>query len=277
MKKEKCSPKLDPRDFSCYSNQQLQEMKLLWNKHHPERPILTNTPQDIHLRLGHRLSRNCNTESCWQEQDFMKKNVDNIMKNHTFAPKAPPSWKKNKWEWLSSIEIDEIMKQYEHTYPCFKFIGPSPIDFDKKLSYNECVWDELCKFDIKQFIKDKKKKIGMAFNLDPHDKEGSHWVGMFVNIPKAKIYYFDSNGIKMPRKINKLVKRIIKQGNSLGIEFQVEQNYPVSHQRRDSECGIYVLYFLVEMIKDKPFRHFKNKKLRIKDKFMNRLRRRWFN
>ena len=252
-------------------------MRLLWNKHNPGSPILTNTPKDIHTRLDNRLSDKCNKESCWFKQDFMKKNTDNVMKKYTFAPDAPSSWKKNKWEWLSSIEIEDIMKQYEHTYPCFSFLGPSPIDFDKKLSYNECVWDELCKFDLKHFIDKKKKKIGIAFNLDPHHKDGSHWVGMFVNIPKGMIYYFDSNGEKLPRKINKLVKRIIEQGKSLGIDFKLEQNNPVSHQRRDSECGIYVLYFLVEMIKDKPFQHFKNKKLRIKDKFMNSLRRKWFN
>jgi len=252
-------------------------MKLLWNKHNPDRPILTNTPQDIHSRLDMQLSDKCDTESCWYKQSFMKKHADKVMKKNTFAPEAPKSWKKNKWEWLSSIEIEDIMKQYEHTYPCFTFVGPSPIDFDEKLSYNECVWDELCKFEVKKFIDKKKKKIGMAFNLDPHDKDGSHWVGMFVNIPKAKIYYFDSNGIKMPRKIKKLVDRIIEQGKGLGINFELEQNAPVSHQRRDSECGIYVIYFLVEMIKDKPFKHFKNKKVPIKDKFMNSLRRKWFN
>ena len=44
------------------------------------------------------------------------------------------------------------MKQYENTYKCFEFIGPSPIDYDQHLSYGECVWEELCKFSLKENI-----------------------------------------------------------------------------------------------------------------------------
>ena len=96
LRKEKCSPTLDSREFSCYSNEQLHEMKLLWNKQNPDRPILTNTPQDIHARLDKYLSDKCDKESCWYKQDFMKKYADKVMKKNTFAPDAPDSWSKNK-------------------------------------------------------------------------------------------------------------------------------------------------------------------------------------
>ena len=50
------------------------------------------------------------------------------------------------------------MKQYEKVYPCFEFMGPSPIDFDKRKMYGECVWEELCHFNLEDQIKKKKKR-----------------------------------------------------------------------------------------------------------------------
>ena len=76
------------------------------------------------------------------------------------------------------------MKQYEDAYDCFEFIGPTPIDFDDHMHDGRCVWEELCEFELEKEIREKKKKIGIIFNLDPHYKGGSHWVAMFINIKK---------------------------------------------------------------------------------------------
>ena len=62
------------------------------------------------------------------------------------------------------------MKQYEKTYKCFEFIGPSPIDYDKHIAYGECVWEELCEFSLAKTISEGTTKIGIIFNLDPHNK-----------------------------------------------------------------------------------------------------------
>ena len=76
----------------------------------------------------------------------------------SFAPESPPEWKKNPNEWLSSIDIIDVMKQYEKAYKCFDFIGPSPIDFDTRKLYGECVWNELCNFNIADQLKNGKTK-----------------------------------------------------------------------------------------------------------------------
>ena len=31
----------------------------------------------------------------------------------------------------------------------------------------------------------------MIFNLDPHNKPGSHWVSFFANFKTGKVYYFE--------------------------------------------------------------------------------------
>ena len=88
-----------------------------------------------------------------------------------FAPDQPKEWKKNPDEWLSNYDIMDVLKQYEETFPCFHVIGPTPIDFDSRPKDldNKCVWEELCNFRLEKYIKEKKRKIGIVFNLDDHN------------------------------------------------------------------------------------------------------------
>ena len=79
----------------------------------------------------------CNTEKCWLKQNFMINNLDPELKNYTFAPPSPVEWKHDPNTWLTSIDINKIMKQYEIAYPSFIFIGPSPINFDRKQKFGE--------------------------------------------------------------------------------------------------------------------------------------------
>ncbi len=280
FKKLRCSPRLDKNnsdnDYTCYNKRSLDKMKNLWNARHPDSKIKTNNSKQIWMQLKTRLSNVCSNERCWMEQQFMNSGMDNTIKNFTFAPFSPKEWKKNPNEWLSSVDILNVMKQYEKVYPCFEFMGPSPIDFDKRKMYGECVWEELCHFNLEDQIKKKKTKIGISFNLDPHYKPGSHWVSLFINIKKKTIFYFDSNGDRIPPRINALVKRVISQGNKIGINFKFDSNYPKEHQVTNTECGIYSLYFFINQLKD-SFNPMVLKKKKITDKAMERFRKIYFN
>ena len=144
------------------------------------------------------------------------------------------------------------MEQYDHAYPEFRFIGPSPIDFDKKLAFNQCVWNDLCNIDIGQLIQNKKSKVGMIFNLDPHYKDGSHWVAMYFNSKTGEIYYFDSVGDKIPKQIKTLKESIVDQCSHLNIKTNFDELYPkTEHQMRNTECGMYCLYFIIMMLTEK--------------------------
>ena len=59
------------------------------------------------------------------------------------------------------------------------------------------------------------EKLGVVFNLDPHDMPGSHWVSMFVNMDNGGIYFFDSVGKFPGDEISNLMFRIREQGNKL--------------------------------------------------------------
>jgi hypothetical protein len=274
--KLRCSP--NPKqvnDFTCYTEEDLHRLRDLWNVRHPDSQIETNEVHVIWNELDKKMNNICDKESCWLKQNFVnKKDKEQLL--HAFAPVAPSSWKKRPNEWLSSTEIIEVMRQYEKAYKCFTFLGPSPIDYDTRKLYGQCIWQELCEFNLRSQIKEGKKKIGIIFNLDPHYLPGSHWVSMFINIKKKQIYYFDSAGAEIPDQIMKLVKDVTKQGKTLGIDFKFDQNYPVEHQYGNTECGIYALYFIVHMLEDKINNHYLKTHI-LKDKYIEKFRKVYFN
>ena len=77
----------------------------------------------------------------------------------------------------------------------------------------------MCTFDLKSQIQSGKTKVGIIFNLDPHNKGGSHWVALFVDCKKHKIYYFDSYGDPIPERIMRLVKTIKEQAREMKKSF----------------------------------------------------------
>jgi len=280
MKKVRCSPitnKTRKLSFSCLQTDTLNKLKELWNSKHPDAKIETNDSKEIWTKMKENMKNVCSQESCWLKQKFVAGKLNKEFKD-SFAPKSPSEWKKNPNEWLSSMDILKVMKQYEKAYSCFEFIGPSPIDYDTHMMYGECVWEELCHFDLQKQLNRGKTKIGIIFNLDPHYKGGSHWVSLFINVKKKMIFYFDSAGEKIPDQIQKFVKTVQVQGEKTKpqINFQFDQNHPVEHQYGDTECGIYSLYFIVHMLEDTHnTEYFKTHVL--KDKYMENFRKVYFN
>ena len=275
--KLQCSPNPDKKenDFTCYTKEDLYKLQKLWNLRHPDDPIEGQNIADIWSKLQKKLENVCDKESCWLKQSFVKKQDREDMME-SFAPVAPVSWKKKPNEWLSSTEIIDVMRQYEKAYRCFVFLGPSPIDYDTRKLYGECIWQELCDFNLKEQIENGKKKIGIIFNLDPHYKPGSHWVSLFINVKKKQIYYFDSAGESVPANIKKFADEVTKQGKSLGINFKFDQNHPVEHQYGNTECGIYAIYFIVHMLEDKINSYYLKNHI-LKDKYIEKFRKIYFN
>lgn len=278
--KVNCSPKPKDQinDFSCFTNKALLKLRDQWNARHPDVEILSNSPKEIHDQLASFLKDVCNNEACWLKQKgAFGPNYDKEL-SESFAPESPPEWKKNPNEWLSSVDIMKVMKQYEKAYKCFDFIGPSPINFDTKRSHGECVWDELCKFNVKQLIEKGKFKIGIIFNTDPDDKPGEHWISMFVNLRKKKIFFFDSTGDPAPREVMKLVERIQEQGLKLNppLKIEFDSNEGVEHQYGNTECGIYSIFFIVHMLEDKVTEHYMKTHI-LKDEYMENFRHVYFN
>ena len=247
--KLQCSPKHQDNDFTCYSNESLFKLKSLWNARHPDVLITSNEPREIWESLKQRLKNVCNKESCWLKQNFASTGLDKEMLMYTFAPKSPDDWKKNPNEWLNSIDIENVMKQYEKEFPYFDFIGAAPIDFDSPKMYGECVWEELCHFDLRISMRNGKNKIGIVFNTDPHYLSGSHWISMFISLKHKFIFFFDSTGTSPPKEVKRLIDKIKQQGKALGITFKYIENKK-HHQKKPTECGMYALFMIINLLRE---------------------------
>jgi len=286
-----CSPIVNGKTEiagSCFTAPALYQLKEHYNKHHPSTPILSKTPSQLWHDFRTRFF-SCKREDCWLKEIDNAELRENLEK-FLFAPSQPVEWKKKPNEWLSNFDIFEVLHQYELTHSTFKAIGPTPIDFDSrpKDESGKCVWEELCTFQLNNYLEKGKTKLGMVFNLDKHDERGSHWVSLFVDLEDWFLFYLDSAGNRIPKEIRALVKRIQIQGMSLSppLKFKFYENYPLEHQLGNTECGMYSLYFIITMLtgetEGRTFQIAREKieffkKKRVPDKYVSKYRKIYFN
>ena len=272
FKRDRCSPS-STEAYTCFSKKTIYQLKKYWNARHIDNKITATHPKAIWNDLREKLQHVCHKESCWLKQQFIKHKLDTNLLEYIFAPPIPSSWNTNPNEWLNSLDILKVMKQYEREYAEFDFIGPTPIDWNHHKVNGKCVWEELCTFDLKKQMREGKTKIGIIFNLDTHNKGGSHWVALYICIKHRKILYLDSIGSKAPPRIKKFIIKVKKQGKLLNIPFSITEN-KIPHQRTTTECGVYCLHFIIEMLKlDKPVLF----RTRISDETIERFRKIYFN
>ena len=138
--------------YTCYSDDDLYKLREVWNARHPDRLIKTSNSKEIWKTIKDFYIQTCNKESCWIDQMAKGTKLEKDLMD-SFAPESPEDWKKNPNEWLSSVDIINVMKQYEKIYKCFDFMGPSPIDYDTQELFGKCVWEELCNFNLEEQIK----------------------------------------------------------------------------------------------------------------------------
>jgi hypothetical protein len=275
-----CNP-ANNNSSSCFDFDALVKIAIGWNKDHNKQKDKITIPKVDNYKNKNKLWNNidkklrgtCTTEWCWIEQEFVRK-VGNKELEAMFRPKMPRSWKKNKYEWLSSIDIESVMNQYEEKYSDFKFIGPVPIDFDYQYEFGKCIVNELCNIKIKNLNKNNISKVGIIFNLDPHNKPGSHWIAMYMDLNKKVVYFFDSYGSSPPSEVQILIERLQEQAEELGFELKYDYS-KIRHQYENSECGVYSIYFIIQLLEGK--KTFESmQKTRIPDKVVNDKRNYFF-
>lgn len=237
MEANYCTPDKSGNFFTCFSNNSLKKIANAFNKEHKTQikvPSKFNkkTRRELwnNIQTAMKAYTNCNEDYCLLDTPLVEKIGDPDLKFNTFRPEMPESWNKNMTTWLSTIDIAKVMKQYEQKYKDFYFIGPVPIDFDLRIGFGMCISNELCNINLESLIKNGKTKIGVVFNLDPHNRGGSHWVSMYTDLMKGGIYFFDSYAMKPKVEIYELMKRIKEQGNKLILEGVINiENFDDDH------------------------------------------------
>jgi signal recognition particle subunit SEC65 len=289
FKSMNCNPSVEGKTVtkqSCFTLTALHKIRDAYNKSHTENRITITDPHLLWLEIKSRLST-CEKEDCWLEQ-IHDKNLKEKIDELSFAPDHPSKWKKNPDEWLSNYDIEEVLEQYEAKHKEFKFIGPTPIDFDSRPQQKngKCVWEDLCHFSLDNFDP-VIRKIGVVFNLDKHNEPGSHWVSLFIDLENQFMFYLDSAGDDVPSEVQELINRIQEQWSKKHPDkkMKIYKNHPFEHQQGNTECGMYSLFFIITLLThridskdystDELIKMFKSK--RIPDNYVFDYRKRYFN
>jgi len=245
-------------DESCFSIDALRKIADKWNTTYPDKAIKytdATTGKYLWNSINNAMSAKCDNEVCWLKQDFIKESSLSQELAKNFKPLMPKKWESNPREWLNTIDIRDVMNQYEIKHPDFEFIGPVPMDFDSKVGFGQCVINELCNIKLASLLEKGKRKLGVIFNLDKHTQPGSHWVAMWAHFPDAgegKICYWDSYGMRPNPEVVVLMNRLKEQAHSLGKLVEIKVNKR-RHQYKNTECGVYCIYFLTSFLEGRAF------------------------
>jgi len=203
--------------------------------------------------------------TCDSKLDFCilkkHKNFLNIIQRD-FKPKGPI----NNDEWLSSLDLINVMEHYENKYDDFEFIGPYPIDF-------KYIYNEFFNLNMKKLMK-SKKKLGIIFNTDVSTGPGQHWISLFLDLDSKTICYFDSAGENPPIEIINLLKELKDQCKKQKFNMSIIIN-KTQFQFDNSSCGIWSLFHIISRLKGKSCNFIYNSKMN-NDKLMYKKRKEYF-
>jgi hypothetical protein len=198
-----------------------------------------------------------------RQNSFLKKlpltnTIKQKLEKEWLRPQRPKEWDKDPDMWLDTNNINDVMKQYEESHPNFKFLGAVPIDFaaaDPYVNKRQCLIKEICDLNFDKYSFKGKDYVGFVFNLDPHYKPGSHWVASFLDIPKKQFYYFDSYGYKPPSQIYNFMQWLTIQEPDLVLKMNARR-----FQKKESECGMFCIEFIICMLEGESFESFCSRK-----------------
>jgi hypothetical protein len=267
---------------TCFTPEELVRIGEEYNIRNPSNPIQIenlDTPKNLLQTLDQRFEQACQGQSskerCWI--DHLR--LSELSKN--FRPTQPKSWKQNKYEWLSSTDIETALNQYQELDQSFVFLGAVPIDFaDRKNPGGDCISRHVCSFNIHDALRDGKTDFAMVINLDPHHKSGSHWVCCFCHFypddPKFGICFFDSAGKRPKRHILDFM-RSIKQEVSKAYAKDVSKFFRMKYNAKqkqfgDSECGMFCIAFIITCLENPLFTYQEVCDTITSDNYVHRLR-----
>lgn len=255
--------------YTCFTLKELQEIAIAFNIYIYSNNICLNKnkcvpkkliniknkdKRELWYSIYNRLEPICKYEYCWIDLEFIKlipnEELCKKIQYFTFKPKMTDT----NYSWLSNSDINYVLQQYEKLDSDFYYLGALPSDFYK-----------LTDFDYKKLK--NYNLIGAVINLDKSTQNGSHWVALIIDNISNTIEYFDSLGNKPNKRIRDFIKILKKK---YFIDFKSKVNKYI-HQRKNTECGVYSIYFIIQRLLGKNFDQITSNI--IKDHDMNKFRK----
>lgn len=263
MNQNICAPgRYDAKNNTCFSIEQLVEMAKGYNRYISKNFLKPNSKSPSKLELikisenkpyllreiKRRFDKECgDDEMCLTQQAFMNEIVkemhDDIL-YETIRPPGPPG----NTDWLSTTEIELVLKQYQNVYPNFEFVGAVPLDC------NDLSFCQLYKLDFDKYLSRGKKYLGVVFNYDKHGQNGSHWVSLFIDL-KGEIDYCDSMGQAPIQNINTVINQFLDYYKKKNRRDAIYKSNSKPYQLDSSECGVYSCNFIIRRLAGESFEH----------------------
>jgi hypothetical protein len=223
--------------------------------------------QRVHAAMGTRLGEEASWVAAVQGRDpALARRI-----SRAFRPQHPVEWMQNPRFWLSSVDIEQVLKQYDESHGLstphrFRFVGVFPRDFARRSQWSgRCVSDEMCSLSVASLRSAGCARFGIVFNMDESHQRGSHWMACFGCVDPADrrrfgVFYYDSVGHAPPKEVQAFMQRLAAEaraefGENVGRRFAIDWN---RHRRqyKNTECGVYAIYFIVACLTTRrPFAH----------------------
>jgi hypothetical protein len=222
-----------------FDDKEVENLRKVYNKEHSrETPIPKGNTHSVWKHIQKRLHDECDTGA-----------AECIINSMLSKPKAPQSWKSNPEEWLSSVDIDAVEKQFAALFSDYYYVGTVPIDFGKKSETGACIVDSLCSLNIEGLYNKGYRRIGIVFNTDVSTGPGQHWIALYCDIRPELVFprvtFFDSYAERPSKEVVNLMKRwkISWDATKIHSNPMATTYNKTRHQYDNSECGMYCLYF----------------------------------
>lgn len=222
-----------------FDDKEVENLRKVYNKEHSrETPIPRGNTHSVWKHIQKRLHDQCDSGA-----------AECIINSLLTKPNAPNSWKTNPEEWLSSVDIDAVEKQFASLFSDYYYVGTVPIDFGKKSETGACIVDSLCSLNIEGLYNKGYRRIGIVFNTDVSTGPGQHWIALYCDIRPELVFprvtFFDSYAERPSKEVINLMKRwkISWDATKIHSKPMATTYNKTRHQYENSECGMYCLYF----------------------------------
>jgi len=287
MSKKDCAPGKKFEQGSCFTKESLKKIAEEYKKKYNKNINIPDDKEQI-VQLLDKEIKQCSNQACWLRQSFIEEIKNDEIKKYSLKPSGPSK----KYAWLSTTNINEVIDQYQNVHKDFHFLGAVPYDFDDLPILG------IRNLNFRDLEEKGKHKIGVVFNLDTHDQNGSHWVALYADLKKNQIYFFDSFANPPGKRIKKFISRIAKYiykrdfGKKLKLKKILKhlkknnkyqsasfnnmdlQYNQIQHQFGNSECGVYSINFILRLVKGETFQNITQNIT--KDEEMNKNRKVYF-
>lgn len=137
---------------TCFTKSALERIRKVLNTEYPNDSIPSNLNKSELIReIRDRMQNHCKhgngreKDACIVKTTISKRAGLDV--NKILPPKAIDKINTKRELW-TTYNIEQAMKRFEKEYPDFKFIGPTPIDFDLRDNVGKCLVNELCNISL---------------------------------------------------------------------------------------------------------------------------------